>query len=168
MCGMLWNILEQHLGHDCNGIFFFRSTIYNAVHYRSPWLRMYKHTERVYRSQVGGENAALKTPVKVRRCTAPKALITKQGTASAQALPQTHQCQCPAPSEIQHSTLAEIPQATKVSHQLSTTPGSQMTAMPSMAELFISNRRTSHCRPTANPTAPEETQQKNLPSPKRT
>ena len=123
------------------------------MHYRSLRLRMYKHTEQVYKSKVGRENAAPKTPVKARRCTAPKVPITKQGTASAQAPPRTHQRQCPAPSETQHSTLAEIPQVTKVSHQLSTTPGSQMTAMPSMAELFMSNRRTSRCRPTANPTS---------------
>ena len=148
--------------------FFFVSTIYNAVHYCSPWLHMYKHTERVYKSQVGGENAAPKTPMKARRCTAPKAPITKQGTASAQAPPRTHQRQCPVPSETQHSTLAEIPQVTKVSRQLSMTPGSQMTAVPSVAELFMSNRQTSRCRPTAYPTDPKETQQKNLPSPKRT
>ena len=138
------------------------------MHYRSPRLCMYKHTERVYKSQVGGGAAAPKTPVKARRCTSLKAPITKQGMASAQAPPRTHQCQCPAPSETQHSTLAKIPQVTKVTHQLSMTPGSQMTAMPSMAELFMSNRRTSRCRPTANPTDLMETQQKNLLSSKRT
>ena len=98
----------------------------------------------------------------------PKVLTTKQGMASTQALPQTHQRQGPAPSETYHSTLAMIPQATRVFHQLSTTPGSQMTAMPSMAELFMSNKWTSHCQPTANPTTPEESQQKHLPSPNRT